>query len=553
MTKLSEMGGSVKKKKTKGSYTWLYLLYFLAAGAAVLAICSRSSFLYPFNNWDDANSYFTVGKSMMQGQVPYRDVFDQKGMYLYFFYGLCSLISPRTFAGVYGMEILLAAVDLWCMWRILRLYLPEKLSLILTSPILALLFSSRSFYWGGSAEEICLPFLFIALWLSIRYFKERYPQPMSYRDIVIAGLCCGVVANIKFTLLGFYFAWMMMVAFATLMGKHAKRFIPSCLVFLGAMAVPFLPWAVYFGMHHALADWYDGYVYTNVFLYSTFGAGNKGESVLVHSKGLVLILYWLIRTDLQYFILIIPGLLWALLHRKQSIMERLNPVVLFGFTFLGIYIGGVELPYYSMPLTIFAVFGGVVIGKLFCGLCRKSAETKKKEIKSAGKQSKDVAETEEKGKAEEKKSIRIKTTGLFVAAVVLAVVAAVGISYGLTMNRYYLSYTKDDLFQYQFAGTIEESGIENPTMLNYNCLDAGLYTVAGVYPDCRWFQTQTLPTDMVYEAQYGYMREGRTDFVLVRDEYPSFLTDTYELVDERKQVMGETEHTYYLFQRKVTD
>lgn len=519
----------MNKKEVLSNRIWQsipYLLYFLAAGTAVLAICSRSSFLYPFNNWDDANSYFTVGKSMMQGQVPYRDVFDQKGMYLYFFYGLCSLFSQRTFAGVYGMEILFAAVDLWSMWQIMRLYLPEKLSLILTTPILALLFSSRSFYWGGSAEEICLPFLFIALWLTIRYFKEQYPLPMSYRDIVIAGLCCGVVANIKFTLLGFYFAWMMMVAFGTLTGKHAKRFFPSCLVFLCAMAIPFLPWVIYFGIHHALADWYDGYVYTNVFLYSTFGAGNKGESIPEHIKGLVLILYWLIRTDLQYFILIIPGLLWALLHRKQSIMERLNPVVLFGFTFLGIYIGGVELPYYSMPLTIFAVFGGVVVGKLLCGLCRKGAKRKKREI---------------------------RTTWLFVAGGMLAVIVAMIISYGLTMNRYYLSYTKDDLFQYQFAKTIEESEIENPTMLNYNCLDAGLYTVAGVYPDCRWFQTQTLPTDMVYEAQYGYMREGRTDFVLARDEYPSFLTDTYDLADEMIQVMGETEHTYYLFQRKETD
>ncbi len=76
-----------------------------------------------------------------------------------------------------------------------------------------------------------------------------------------------------------------------------------------------------------------------------------------------------------------------------------------------------------------------------------------------------------------------------------------------------------------------------------------MYTVAGVYPDCRWFQTQTLPTVEVYEAQYGYMREGRTDFVLARDEYPSFLTDTYEMVDEMTQMVGETEHTYYLFQK----
>ena len=69
----------------------------------LMLICSRSSFLYAFNLWDDANSYFTVGKCIFRGFVPYRDLFDQKGIMLYFIYGLSSLISPTTFMGVYLM------------------------------------------------------------------------------------------------------------------------------------------------------------------------------------------------------------------------------------------------------------------------------------------------------------------------------------------------------------------------------------------------------------------------------------------------------------------
>ena len=90
----------------KAQLIYKYIFFALAA-FVFLGIASRSSFLYPFNNWDDANSYLTMGKSLFNGKVLYRDVFDQKGLYLYFLYGLAYLISHTTFAGVFILEILL--------------------------------------------------------------------------------------------------------------------------------------------------------------------------------------------------------------------------------------------------------------------------------------------------------------------------------------------------------------------------------------------------------------------------------------------------------------
>ena len=53
------------------------LLLILLISVGVITLCSRSSFLYPLNNWDDANCFFTVGKSMFNGKVPYRDLIEQ--------------------------------------------------------------------------------------------------------------------------------------------------------------------------------------------------------------------------------------------------------------------------------------------------------------------------------------------------------------------------------------------------------------------------------------------------------------------------------------------
>ena len=91
---------------------YLAAAYFIAAAFLLMLPATRSSFLYPCNDWNDANSYFSMGKALFNGKMPYRDVFDQKGPYLYFLYGLAYLVSHTTFAGVFILEVICAFLDL---------------------------------------------------------------------------------------------------------------------------------------------------------------------------------------------------------------------------------------------------------------------------------------------------------------------------------------------------------------------------------------------------------------------------------------------------------
>ena len=164
-------------------------LYLLLAGFLLMLFATRSSFLYPCNDWNDANSYFSMGKALFNGKMPYRDVFDQKGPYLYFLYGLAYLVSHTTFAGVFILEVICAFLDLLGIYYILRLYLKRNTALFFSPLTLAVAVSSKSFYWGGSAEEICYPLLVWGLYLSIEYFKNSYPQkPMGFKVIFGGGL-----------------------------------------------------------------------------------------------------------------------------------------------------------------------------------------------------------------------------------------------------------------------------------------------------------------------------------------------------------------------------
>ncbi len=524
---------------------WL-IAFFLLTAFFLMMICTRSSFLYPYNNWDDSNSYFTMGKSWFHGYVPYRDLFDQKGPWLYFVYGLCSLLTPQSFGGVFLMETVICAIDLYLMYRAGRTLLPAAPALACSAVSGALLFTSRSFYWGGCAEELLLPALLLPLVQLMEHDRSAPDRPVTRRMLFTAGICCGFAAATKFILLGFYFAYMLLV-FALILRQSGEDTLRGRLVscirasvlFLCGVLLPFRSWLIWFGMHGALDDWYRDYIYTNVFLYSSFGANAKGGGFFDKIHTLALILYWLIRQNTCYMVPALLGVCACLFRKGASLIRRLSLPLLFFFLFLGIFIGGSELPYYSFPLTCFTVTGVLAAAVL---LRQLTARIRNASGKDAGRLTGLSAGSSGR-------------SAISAVCVITAAVFSILAAYCLTPNRYYMAYDREDMFLDAFTRIIDEDGRTEPTLFNYNCLDCGLLTAAGLYPGsgCYWFQTQTLPTGEVLDEQHRYIQEGLTDYVVARASYPSFIYDRYELAGSFDQVMGENgelSFTYYLFRRK---
>ena len=47
------------------------IIFIAVTGFLTILICSKSSPLYPINDWVDANTYLTIGRAMHDGAVPY--------------------------------------------------------------------------------------------------------------------------------------------------------------------------------------------------------------------------------------------------------------------------------------------------------------------------------------------------------------------------------------------------------------------------------------------------------------------------------------------------
>jgi len=533
-----DLSDEIPDNKLK-SFVWS-----LICAVVIMTVCSRSSFLYVFNLWDDANSYFTVGKCIFRGMVPYRDLFDQKGIMLYFIYGIASLISPVTFKGVFIMEIIAATAALLGILRIYQLFLePSTFPYIITPITGAVIYSSRNFYWGGSAEEFLFPFVVWGLYLSARYFRKIYPKPMDYKTVLIGGILAGCVLNIKFNSLGLFFAWMMMVFIADIVGSRsvARAFI-SCLVFLGGMLLATLPWLLYFAVNGAVGDWLYVYIYKNVFEYSaklTFAerVAKIYDILKNHFLNNILLYVLMVFGALYLLASTISTCVYEDPHTRYKrsrffvelqVMELVNIGSQLFFLLLLIFIGGVSLPYYSFPTNVFVLFGFIP----FCYIIEKFLKGKIEKHTHGRAYGGSILET----------SVAFGTS-------VVALVVGVIITVLTSINPKVMGLRAEDLWLYHFKDYIENTGIENPGIINEFGFDVGLYTVLNAKPICYYFQTQTLNMQEVLDYQKTYLHSGEADFVVSVNNPAEGIGDRYDLVMQERCVFYEYDETFYLYQR----
>lgn len=340
-------------------YIAVIIMSFVTA-VALLTVCTKSSFLYPLNDWVDANCFFTVGKSMGNGLVVYRDIYEQKGVLLYAIHMLAYFISNDTFIGVFVFEIINAAVFMFFAYKILFLYNCRKSSLIIIPIFAALVYSSQAFCQGDSAEEFCLPFLMCGIYLSIKAIKTNVF--FSPKELFTLGIICGCILWIKYTMLGFFIGFIIVPFFWIVKDKLWKDLAKSICFGLLGIAVVSIPVFIYFGINGALDELFKVYFYDNIFLYSE---GNKNASFIEKFIGIITItvqsVYKAFKENIWLFIMMFSGVMYGFL--KDGKKQLLNYIIIIIFTSLFIYGGGRHYDYYSLPLAVFAIYGFIFIAE----------------------------------------------------------------------------------------------------------------------------------------------------------------------------------------------
>jgi len=477
----------------------LYMALCLLASCVLLLLCSQCSPLYPTNVWPDANCLLTVGRVMREGGVVYRDIYEQKGPTLYLIHALAACISDGSFLGVYVMELLSLAAALYMAWRIGRRRRQAWASYCDTVLIGACLLVGGAFSRGDSAEEFCLPYLMAALHIVFSQYGAK-KGPMQPRALFLCGLMAGMVASIKFTILGMFVGLCMAEGVLALREGGMKRALKSAGVFLAGMLTPIALWCAYFACHGALGDAYTAYIHNNIFLYS-----DENRTLLDVAYDV----WETVRSNALWVLLAVCGMLSFLLDRRESAQLRLGVLAMAVCAFAAVFLLGRTWPYSPLVLGVFAFVG--------FGSAVSPAD-------------------------------RLKSDAMRRLASSVSCVLAVAVALCLSPNAYLRGTPKAELAQARLAAYVHEGA----TVLQYNHLDDGLYLASGRLPQQKYFVNLNVNYDEMRSELDRYVQEAIPDYVLVSwHELPAQF-DRYQLIatDAGYDDMDRINKMLYLYRRK---
>lgn len=499
----------------------------LLTALGLLTICSKSSPLYPFNDWPDVNCFYTVGKGMIHGLVPYVNYLEQKGPYVYALGAIAYLLDGNGFHGYFLFELFSMYIFLLYAFKISSLYCEKNCLWLL--PLLGMtVVTAKSFVHGGSIEQLSLGIFAYAIYSLLALMRAPHSH-LPARTLFLNGLLAGVLLWSKFTLMGLYIAWVLTVVAVYLHRKQLTALRKAILLLGSSTAFATFPWLVYFGLHGAVKVWLKVYLYDNIFLYGA----SDGMSLLTRCIS-TLKNIWDSLFDpgnLGYSLPLTLGICFFLFAspRKVSLGEKLAICFMGIGMAAGIFIGSTKHDYYGLPLATFTIWGmwltNIIVGRL------QTIEIKRGSF------------------------LRKKWFNMLLWGCVM--LCALYISYYISPNTYLLLVAKTDMPQYRFAAQILAS--EDTSLLNYLFLDGGFYTVTGEIPREKTFCLLNMDRPRRIQEQQEYLQQQCTHWVVTwraqkvsEEELRSMdvLSQYYELADYQYFYFEGDIRTYALYEKK---
>lgn len=471
----------------------IYILLFLYV-FVLLFFCSHMSPIYLSNEWADVNVYFTIGKSILIGKVPYLDVFDHKGPFIFFLYGLGYLISGHSFFGMFLIELLAWTFMIYAIYKQARLYLGQFAAFIAASFMPFVLIELMKS--GGSAEEFILTVQCISFYLFAVYFNSKRPGKHPVKYMFVHGLLCSVVLFTKINLIVAWIFPLSGIFICLLISKEFRNLVLNAISFIAGFLVIAVPICYYFYINNALQVAYDTYIVLN----------SKYADIMTVGETLRLLSFkilYLYLQPLSLFLLGFAGLFYYSFKLIKSVIGK------WAFFFSGlslyliIYMSAVYQYYYPIPILMFSVFGVIGILSFF------------------------------------QKYIKIEKTSLWLTIVTMIIMIYAGLSQtSLEETRLALMLNTDPGVMMKKSQRVinKES---NPTLLNLGFgLSNSLFTTCEIFPNIRYFVTPNLKYEsypQMRDEQAEYIKDKKTQFVImsipIKRKYSSRTTKGSEMAN----------------------
>ncbi len=216
--------------------------------ALVSVLILLNSPLFPFSSGlsdADSSAFRYIGKQMLKGQLPYRDIFAHSGPLIYLLNALGYLLQHQW--GIWIIEVIFMTVFLYASLKTTRLF-SEYNSIRLVSLFFTILQLIRFFDGGNLPEEYALPFLAVAQY----YFLEfLICHKSSFGRMILSGICISQVLMLKLDMAVSLLVYLLTIMVTLLLLRKFLRcllYVSTLLLGLTIGLAPYLIWLAKIGL-----------------------------------------------------------------------------------------------------------------------------------------------------------------------------------------------------------------------------------------------------------------------------------------------------------------
>lgn len=251
-----------------------FILRIVLSVIGILFVCLFSystSPLYSGYYGGDSAQFLTIGKAWMLGKIPYKEMFDHKGPFIFFIDMLGFMITGNK-SGVAIIQSVFIVVTVNALFSLAKLTSDSNRFGVIVV-LISLIIYKRNYVDGNGVEEYCLPLIAVSTYYQIRFFYHKFKEH-SPHIAVFYGITFGVCAMTRITNSIMICSGVFVIAIMLLVNKNYLNFGRNALGFVLGFVVVCFPFAVYFSWHDCFSDFIYG-TFTFNFEYS-----NKMESWL---------------------------------------------------------------------------------------------------------------------------------------------------------------------------------------------------------------------------------------------------------------------------------
>lgn len=251
-----------------------YLLACVAMLFAALFVCFFSiggTILHPYVELDQG-IWQIMGQGIIQGCVPYVDLYDHKGPLLFYFFALANYIGEGK-TGVFVLESICLAISLYFTYRLSRLFVSGRWSLL--ALFVYLLWAFFTMEGGACNEEVTQPFVIVPLYYALKYLhREKEGNQISKTLIWAVGMCGGIIVMIRMNNAAMLFPFAGVLLWRLWREKSLAIMIKMLALMISAFVLPILLCVFFFAYQGAWNEFWMG-CFSHNFMYAASYAGDR--------------------------------------------------------------------------------------------------------------------------------------------------------------------------------------------------------------------------------------------------------------------------------------